>query len=145
MSEFESPRRTKDQHKRKAPEVKSGATNKEAGNVPTTDTISRPPIHSVLGEDSPRARRTDPLTSHEAADSSNVITPRLWVLMTLTEHGPLADHEIENRSIREALTYTPQRLRTARAELVEMGMVEATGKFRKTRTGHDANVWAAVK
>lgn len=99
-----------------------------------------PPIHSTFGDDSPRARRTDPLVSHEAADTNSVLRPRVWVLETLTRQ-PLADHELVETARDEGVRYTPQRLRTARAELVRAGLVEESGIYRMTENNRRAIVW----
>ena len=41
-------------------------------------------------------------------------------------------------------TFTPERLRGARAELARAGRVKATGEMRPSRTGRRAEVYAAV-
>ena len=103
-------------------------------------------VPAILPDDSPRARRTDPSTSHESADSNNVTGARLEVFALMSE--PLADHELVAKHaevqalVGEPVTYTPQRLRTARAELTESGLVEFTGMYRLTHTGRRAQVWA---
>jgi hypothetical protein len=102
-----------------------------------------PPIHSTFGEDSPRARRTDPHTSHEAADSNDVTKSIGLVLRILKNHGPLADHEIEEQARRllYGWSFTGQRLRTARKALVRKGLVEASGLYRLTENNRRAIVW----
>ena len=99
-----------------------------------------PPIHSTFGEDSPRARRTDPVTSHEAADTNDVSKSIGWVLDTLAR-GPLADHELVLMGTACGLPFTGQRLRTARAALVAAGLVEASGLYRLTKSNRRAIVW----
>lgn len=101
----------------------------------------------VMAGDTARVRRSDPLTSHEAADSNDIHGAREEVLWYLSIE-PLADHELVERFYADyrisgfnQLRYTPQRLRTARKELVDMGRVEATGIYRLTATGGRANVW----
>ena len=106
----------------------------------STTTIPRPPIHSSFGDDSPRVRRSDPATSHEAADTTNVLKPRRWVLETLARE-PFADHELVEIALNLGLHFTPQRIRTARAELTRMGLVEESGIFRMTESNHRAIVW----
>ncbi len=75
-----------------------------------------------------RARTSDPATSHQAATVAVKSTAREDVLRILTEHGPLHDHAIE--ILHEAyrgkglMAYkSGQRLRTARAGLVDAGLV----------------------
>jgi hypothetical protein len=108
------------------------------------DGVTVPPIHALFGDDTPRVRRGDPLTSHAAADTSRSVTQsRALVLAVLTHRGPLADHELVDCLRHEYMT--PQRVRTARHELVERGLVENTGATRKTATGRNAVVWAVVE
>lgn len=101
-----------------------------------------------VGFDDPRTRRSDPSTSHEAADSNNVPDSRAQVLAILRMCGPLADHEMVDQydllAARIGVHYTPSRLRSARAELVRDGLVEYTGIDRLTPSKRCAQVWAVV-
>ena len=94
----------------------------------------------VMDGDSPRARLTDPVTSHEAADSTagSVKESQSWVFTLLDHFGPLADHELVEHSIN---TWSPSRIRTARHELVELGAVTDAGFYRFTPAGRRAKVW----
>ena len=103
---------------------------------------------TIRPDDSPRVRGTDDISSHEAADGSNVTGSRLEVMSILgaTPDTMLADHEIYAEHVHltyqfNIRPYTPQRLRTARAELVEAGLVRASGIYRLTPTGYRAQVW----
>ena len=107
--------------------------------MPTTDMLARPPIHSVLRDDTPRARRSDPTTSHEAADTNDTDKSIGLVLSALKGFGPSADHELVQMLASSG--FTPQRLRTARAALVERGLVEESGIYRLTSHGRRAIVW----
>ncbi len=88
----------------------------------------------------PRARRTDPNPSHQAA--RQVIDQdgtRARVLALLTEHGPLTDAElITKHRHREGTAGWPYAsesgLRSRRAELVRDGLVDA-GVLRDDRDG----------
>jgi hypothetical protein len=113
----------------------------------STTTVAEltPPVHSTFGEDSPRARRTDPITSHEAADSNDVTRSIGWVLSLLHNVGPLADHEIEAAARRRDVRFTGQRLRTARAALVRQGKITNSGDSRTTPNGRRAVVWGLVE
>lgn len=98
--------------------------------------------------DTARARRSDPTTSHEAADSNDLAESSAYVLLLLFAHGPLADHELTmkaagdmSRYLPGVIAYTPQRLRTARHELVESGHVVDTGIYRLTASRRRAKVW----
>jgi len=105
-----------------------------------TALATRPPIHSVFGDDSPRVRRTDPLTSHEASDTNDVSKSIGWVLQTLARKS-LADHELVGLAEMHGLHFTGQRLRTARAALIGMGLVEPSGIYRLTENNRRAIVW----
>lgn len=98
-----------------------------------------PPIHSTFGTDTPRARRGDPATSHEAADHNDVEKSLGLVLSALKAFGPSADHELVELLGQSG--FTPQRLRTARAALVERGLVEESGIYRLTPHNRRAIVW----
>jgi len=100
----------------------------------------------LLNNDHPRTRTTDPLTSHQAADSNNISGSRAVVLDLLRMVGPQADHEMVDRHewSRVHPQYTAQRLRTARAELVEAGLVEFAGEYHLTPTGRRTQMWRAV-
>jgi len=110
----------------------------------STTTIPRPAVHSTFGDDSPRARRSDPVTSHESADLANLSKPRNWVLYVLS-CGPLTDQEVVLLASSFHQPFTPQRIRTARAELTRMGLVEKSGIYRLTENNRRAVVWAATK
>jgi hypothetical protein len=110
-----------------------------------------PAIHAAIGEDSPRARRSDPETSHEAADSNDLNGSQAWVLHLIRTYGPLDDvtlcdeHEVALDRNDDVTPWTDQRIRSARHELVERGLVEWAGIW-KIRPGHRrARVWQAVK
>lgn len=98
-----------------------------------------PPVHSVFGDDTARVRKSDPLTSHEAADLNDVESSIGLVLASLRGFGPSADHELVQ--MLSTSGFTPQRLRTARAALVERGLVEQSGIYRLTAHNRRAVVW----
>lgn len=105
-------------------------------------------VPPILPDDSPRVRASDPVTSHRAADATRKSRSgsRDAVLKALHQDGPLADHELVLAVQTDAtwnLTrmYSPSRIRTARAELVELGLVTQAGFTRKTVSGLDAIVW----
>lgn len=111
-------------------------------------------VVAPVNGDGPRVRETDPVTSHLAADSndSTVAASQTFVFDLLWWHGPLADHEMVDAAERDfqanphAQKWTPQRLRSARAELVERGLVHMVeGERRRTGTGRNAHVWAVTR
>jgi len=102
-----------------------------------------PAVLSTLGGDTPRVRSKDPLTSHEAADHNDVEKSLGLVLSALKAFGPSADHELVQQLGQSG--FTPQRLRTARAALVERGLVEESGIYRLTSHNRRAIVWQVVR
>jgi hypothetical protein len=121
-------------------------TGKQPQKLPNRSmsaTLAPPMVHSIFGGDSPRARRGDPSTSHEAADTNDVSKSIGWVLQTLTRKS-LADHELVGLAGVHGLPFTGQRLRTARAALVGLGFVEASGVYRMTESNRRAIVWAVT-
>lgn len=114
------------------------------------DTADLPP--ALFGDDftdEPRVRRSDPITSHEAADSTSnkVAASRAFVLYLLRETGPVADHELVAaaqdlyKRLPEIQKFSPSRLRTARHELADADKVVETGYFHLTESGRRAVVW----
>ena len=91
----------------------------------------------ILPDDTARTRRSDPVTSHEAADSNDVHGSQVSVLLILSMSGPLADHELVER-IKD---YSPSRVRTARHEMQEAGLIEYAGFDRLTAGKRRTQVW----
>jgi hypothetical protein len=104
---------------------------------------------AVLGAtDTPRARRGDPVTSHEAADTNDVSRSIGLVLDILrTSRLPLTDEEIEFQAVfGRASEFTGQRLRTARKALVRQEQVVMVDKHGgRTSRARWSATWAAVK
>jgi hypothetical protein len=106
----------------------------------------------IMDNDSPRARMDDPITSHEAAESTagNLKASQAHVRDLFVVFGVMADHEVINldayvRSITVYKTsYSPSRLRTARRELADLGYLVDTGIYRLTPSGRRAKVWAVA-
>lgn len=97
----------------------------------------------MVWPESPNARRTDPVTSHEAADLTDTARSRAAVLTILRAASkPLSDEEIDRAHRTLTLTpFTPSRMRTARHELVERGSVVAVGVTRSA-TGRKTTTWS---
>lgn len=97
----------------------------------------------------PRARLTDPDTSHLAAEAADLEGSQAVVHAVLEYAGPdgLTDEEIAEGARQAQFLavagrrYSDSRLRTARAELVERGVVVDAGHVRPTAFGHEARVW----
>ena len=98
--------------------------------------------------DTPRARRTDPGTSHAAAgsvDRDRLPSTQRAILTMLQYGGPMTDEQMWDRWHEMLLEeISPSGLRTRRAELVAKGFVRDTGWRRSLRTGRSAIVWEAV-
>lgn len=106
--------------------------------------MGTPAIHSTFGTDSARARRTDPESSHEAADHNDVAGSIGAVLDTLQRFGAQTDEQLVYLMGRLGYRYTGQRIRTARAALVKAGSAAHTGTHGQTITGRRARIWAVT-
>lgn len=101
----------------------------------------------VMANDTARTRRTDPLSSHEAADTNAVTASQAFVRDMLFLSEPLADHELIVRCEQEFADYpnmrrySPSRIRSARHELTEQGAVEFAGYYHLTPGGNRTQVW----
>ena len=104
----------------------------------------------VLDGVAARSRSTDPTTSVGAGRSANLARSQDCVTDILETFGPMADHELVNLQQQGLWGQTPwgkfsaQRLRSARAELVELGRVEFSGLYDVTDSGRKARVWQVV-
>lgn len=94
----------------------------------------------------PNARKTDPKTSHEAAEKvANVHIVRQYVLKALNR--PRTDEDLREayNALKGAPTASESGIRSRRAELVRQGLVKSTGRTEKTRYGRSAIVWERVE
>lgn len=85
----------------------------------------------------PRARNTDPSTSHAAAGgigTNGALHLAELVVAALQEHGPMTTHEIAELTGQTVVTISP-RIKPLR----EAGLVAATGDRRDKRS-----VWMAI-
>jgi len=98
----------------------------------------------VLDGVAARSRRTDPVTSVDAGRSVDLPGSQAAVMFGLTYLGPSADFELARSQVVGEYGYTEQRLRSARAELVEQGVVEFSGIYRLTPRGNRTKVWQVV-
>jgi hypothetical protein len=101
-----------------------------------------PAIHDTFAEDTARVRRSDPETSHEAADLADTGNSIGAVLDTLAQYGPMADHELVAHMESLGYFYTPERIRTARKALEKLARVAHTGDFHMTPRNRRTRVWA---
>jgi len=89
-----------------------------------------------------KARRTDPTTSHLAAESvDNITQTQAFVLRCLKR--PRNDVELVNayRAYKTAPMASESGIRTRRAELVDRGLVIDTGRRVRLSSGRYAIVW----
>lgn len=101
----------------------------------------------ALGTDSPNARQTDPITSHIAASSvaGRVAASQAIVYRILTDHPHgLTDEEIRIEAAWSG-HWSPERLRTARAELVDQGRVHAAGTTTLPGHRNRMTVWEIIQ
>ena len=91
------------------------------------------------------ARRSDPDTSHAAAQSlssDKLRESQGAVLRHFVEHGPMTDVDLGNAY--EGPPQSPSGLRTRRRELVDRGLLEDAGTRKRLTSGRYAIVWRVV-
>ena len=91
----------------------------------------------------PKARLTDPQTSHDAADSVNHITEtQLYILQVLSR--PRTDIQLVEAysKLKHAPKASESGIRSRRAELVRKGKVVDSGIKQLLPSGRFAIVWA---
>lgn len=96
-----------------------------------------------------RARATDPQESHDAAASTDIAGSHRHVLNLLAFYGESTDEQLvqhanDDWARFEDTFYSPSRLRTARKELADQGLVRDTGARRLTRSKRYAAVWTVT-
>lgn len=97
------------------------------------------------------ARRTDPITSHEAAasiKSEELRRSQLAVLAMFQRFGPMHDVALVERYESNALglaKQSPSGIRTRRSELVVQGVLEDSGQKVVLESGRRAIVWRVFK
>jgi hypothetical protein len=101
--------------------------------------------------DVPRARATDPATSHAAAASVDEVTRKQAAVLAVLREGPLTDAQLvgvyQARAAATLGALPPQSssgLRTRRSELVAKGRVRDSGARVRMETGRMAIVWEVV-
>lgn len=97
----------------------------------------------------PRARRTDPATSHAAArsvDREHLTHTQRVITTLLALEGPKTDEELLllwNDRIADRISASG--LRTRRAELVDAGIVRDSGERRQLESGRMAICWEVAR
>lgn len=102
----------------------------------------------------PRARRTDPLTSHQAAQSvsEKTLTTVKKGILKLLAQKPMCDETLFDEYCTWACGNadfgqrfpSPSGLRSRRSELVDEGLVIDSGQRVKMRSGRNAIVWVVA-
>lgn len=92
-----------------------------------------------------RARKSDPVTSFEAAGSVRNVTATMRGILSILESKNLTDQELflEYMSLAayaKAPWASESGVRSRRSELVALGLVECV-EFSKTRSGRRCSVW----
>lgn len=97
----------------------------------------------VFPGDSARARRTDPLTSHAAADGTANKRPHSWLLIerALAQNAPMTAQEIiQHIRFQLGVWISESRVTTGVSELREMGAIRQDGE-RRNPSGYAASAW----
>lgn len=87
----------------------------------------------------PRVRKTDPVTSVEAARRQSGGT-RVAILEAFRRFGPMTDEQLADRLAVDGL-YGPT-VKSARSRLQREGLVVATSRVERSRRGANQIVWA---
>lgn len=94
------------------------------------------------------ARKTDPETSHEAADSfwgQAIRSSQQEVLDTLRRLGPLTDRAlVAILYSADGPSQSPSGIRTRRSELWDMGLVYDSGLRNTAPSGRREIIWVAA-
>lgn len=97
--------------------------------------------------DSAAARKSDPDTSHEAAEAA---TPSVWesqqaTLEILRSHGkPMTALQVEQIAAARELPHSSSRMRSTLSELHRKGLVQLVGKTEPAR-GRPRQLWALAE
>lgn len=87
----------------------------------------------------PKARRTDPQTSWDAAKSvANLRISQQAIYALLERYGPLTDEEIHRKLL---VPLSPSGARTRRKELVDLDLVRDSGERGRTASGRKTIKW----
>ena len=90
---------------------------------------------------SPATRRSDPATSHAAAESVGDVRLRQLAVLRVLVHNPgLTDEQIASNYV--GPVQSPSGLRTRRSELVALALVEDSGARARMLSGRLAIVWS---
>ena len=86
-----------------------------------------------------RARNSDPVTSHQAADQVTTTSKHFQIIhLALIEHGPMGKDEIAHFTDLE-----PNAVARRLPELQKLGLVMLTGKTVQSNAGRKERQWKA--
>lgn len=90
----------------------------------------------------PRARTTDPVTSHDAAASVQRIRDSHELLLAaFNRFGDMTDTQLAQRLALVGAMLSPSGIRSRRAELVEMGKLLDSGRTDILPSGRRSIIW----
>jgi hypothetical protein len=95
------------------------------------------------------ARKSDPVTSYEAAASVHSITETQRAIFTALSNRPMTDEQLVDAYYQmvdfgSAPLASPSGIRSRRAELVQMGYVIDSKERQRLASGRNAIVWKAA-
>ena len=113
-----------------------------------TGEVNVHPVFAIFGDDTARARRYDPITSHMAADRSSTALSetQIHVLDLFIEHGAMTDSELNDayQVKAERLGWKqvrPDTPRKRRSDLSGKGLLKNSGMTRPNAFGSLEVVW----
>ena len=88
-----------------------------------------------------RARREDPITSYQAAESIKEVAPKHFqiILEALKEHGPMGKDGIASKT-----GLNPNAVARRLPELQKIDLVTTTGKTVKSLSGREEREWKSL-
>lgn len=95
-----------------------------------------------------RARRTDPETSHAAAQLLNPTKlgdSQAQVLALFRRYGFMNDAALVERAAAQNVRQSPSGLRSRRAELVALGILRETSERKRLESGRLSIVWGLAR
>lgn len=98
----------------------------------------------LLAEPQRAAHWDSPRESHDNGHVHSRRRSEKFVLGLLQQFGPMSDEHLASVAASQGCPFTPQRLRSARADLVREGRVRKSETRAKTRTGAPCAVWEVV-
>lgn len=93
----------------------------------------------------PRARLTDPPTSHQAAATVTYPSKSKEAIYSfIANYGPVSDEQVKALMDRAGIAISDSGCRTRRSELVREGLVTDSGKRGKTGSGRATILWTVT-